>query len=138
MTNIKPRITATLVAEDDRSDFLPEHLGLLPSLRFESQVYSTASQFAREYGGGMWEFFELDNGGFYMAPSDDKTFQFANEMNSSDVQLSPDALGIVCCMYALSLLSFGPGGEGFGKKYHQLYEFALEHAESGAIFAAID
>jgi hypothetical protein len=43
-------------------------------------------------------------------------------------------------MYAYSHLSFGEGdfAEACAEQYHLLREYAMDHAESGAILAACD
>ena len=54
--------------------------------------------------------------------------------------MSADALGITACLYAYSHLSFAQNsfGELCAQHYHWLREYALDHSEAGAIFAAID
>ena len=54
--------------------------------------------------------------------------------------MSGDALGITACLYAYSHLSFAQNsfGELCAKHYHWLREYALDHSEAGAVFAAID
>ena len=54
--------------------------------------------------------------------------------------LSADALGIVCCLYAYTHLSF-QGDFDFGrtcaKHYHLLRHFMMDHDEVAAILGAI-
>ena len=54
--------------------------------------------------------------------------------------MSGDALGITACLYAYSNLSFAQSsfGELCANHYHWLREYALDHKEARAVFAAID
>jgi hypothetical protein len=53
--------------------------------------------------------------------------------------MSADAAGITPCLFALSHLSFQMiQHESTANHFHQLREFALEHAEASVILAAID
>jgi hypothetical protein len=54
---------------------------------------------AQDYSGGLWEFYTLSNGGFYMAPSTDVIFHVSCD-NMFEGDLSGDALGITACLYA--------------------------------------
>ena len=108
-------------------------------LRLEPTVFAMAGRLSSEYRGGLWQFYALCNGGFYMAPDSAANFEVRCE-NGFEGQLSADALGITACLYAYSHLSFG-GGDFAGKcaeQYHLLREFMLDHAEAAVILAAID
>ena len=63
-------ITANLVPENLRPHFLPRHLGSL-MLKGEFLVYGWLERLSKDYGGGLWNFYDLSNGGFYIAPCDD-------------------------------------------------------------------
>lgn len=133
-------ITCTLVPEDCRLDVTAALFGLAFAMRLEPYIYSITENLASEYRGGYWDFFELSNGGFYMAPSIETRFHLSCP-NGNDVELSGDALGIACCLYAYSLLSFDhipEFSETCGEHYHLLREFMLEHAEVGSMLRAID
>jgi Antirestriction protein len=136
-------IEATLVADDDRLSFLPKHLGKL-MMRFESLVYSWMSRLSDDYTGGYWNFYDLSNGGFYLAPSDDKKFQVSSP-NSSQGDVSADAAGIIATLFAINSII---GEIAFDQKkdppdnlvdeYYLLRDYAAEHAESRKIFEIID
>lgn len=135
-------ITPTLVPEDERSEFLPRQLGgPMPAMHFEGQLFTVARNFCKDYGGGMWDFYELDNGGFFMAPAGKDSYRFANPMNYSDVNLSAQAFGVVCTIYAISSLLEGPPTveqDARIDKLHLLQRYAANHPESPGIFQAID
>lgn len=139
MTDIQP-ITSQLIAEDQRVNHTAALFGLDFPLKLEPFVFFMADTMCEEYNGGYWEFYALSNGGFYMAPSADKLFRVSCE-NGFDGKLSPDALGIVVCLYAFSHLSFGGPSkfaETCGEQYHLLREYMYGHAEVDAILRAID
>ena len=105
----------------------------------EPSVYVTTERLSKDYTGGYWDFFELCNGGFYMAPDDDRTFHVVCE-NYFEGDLSADALGITVCLYAYSHLSYTGGSFArcCAEQYYRLRPYAMEHPEAGAISAATD
>lgn len=136
--NTKP-IIATLVPEHRRMDVADKHFGIRFPITMEPMIFQFATQLAPAYNGGYWNFYQLSNGGFYMAPNLDEPFAVIAD-NGYEGSMSADALGITACLYSYSNLSFGEGsfGEKCGRHYHWLYEFAMQHLEAAAIRAAID
>jgi hypothetical protein len=132
-------ITSTLVLESQRA----EHTGKNFGVRFlwiESFVFDTAGSLSRDYDGGLWNLYALSNGGFFMVPTDRGTYG-VECANGFDGELSADAFGVTCCLYAFSHLSFSPDAvfaELCAENFHRLREFALQHAEARAILRAID
>jgi len=132
-------ISSVVVAEENRVQHTAELFGIHFQMRLEPTIFDMAGM-AAEYNGGYWEFYAMSNGGFYMAPSIETRFHLSCP-NGNDVELSADALGIVCCLYAYSLLSFDQiavFSETCAEHYHLLREFMLEHADAGAMLRAID
>jgi hypothetical protein len=73
-----------------------------------------------------------------MAPTHETPFDVCVETNGFEGQMSADAAGITACLFALSHLSFQIEHESIANHFHQLREFALEHAEASVILSAID
>ena len=114
--------------------------GIQFPLSIEPAIYAIAGNIAPEYSGAYWEFYQLSNGGFYMAPDIEKQYA-VNCINGYEGSISADALGITACLYAYSHLSFSSNqalAEVCARHYHYLREFMLEHAETGSILKAID
>ena len=132
-------ISSTVVPESNRVKLTSNLFGLTFPLRLEPCIFGIAGRLSSDYRGGYWQFYVLSNGGFYMAPNRDKPFEVSAD-NGFEGTLSPDAFGIVICLYAYSGLSFG--GDDFAEvcaeHYHLLREFALDHPEVGSIMAATD
>ena len=61
-------ITATRVPDEDRLNFWSRHVGPKYMLSFERHVFGWMRRLCGDYDGGFWEFYELSNGGFYIAP----------------------------------------------------------------------
>jgi hypothetical protein len=84
-----------------------------------------------------WTFHDLSNGGCFMAPRGPSLGIVAP--NGFDETMDAESAGIVATLYALSALSFKyPAVDVFATRFHQLRDFALEHAKAGAILEAID
>ena len=128
-------ITARLIQDSNRLGALPRHFGRLHFM-VETSVYDWLSRLSADYSGGCWHYYDLSNGGFYMAPQIDRSLRLSWSENYFEGTLSPDAAGIVACLYTFSHLSFR--FEVIGDHFHALREFASEHAEASLIFAAID
>jgi hypothetical protein len=133
-------VTRHLVPEDQRLAVTAELFGAHFPLQIEPVIYGITERMAEAYSGGYWLMYTLDNGGFYMAPDDDRVFAVSCD-NYYTGELSADALGVVATLYAFSHCSFSRN-EGFGRvcaqHYHWLREFMYEHPEVAAILGAID
>jgi hypothetical protein len=104
-TNQEVGVTRALL-DDARRLSVPAGLfGVHFATRVEPLVFGTARTLSPDYGGGYWEFYALGNGGFYMAPAGGERYG-VRCANGFDGELSADAFGITCCLYAYSHLSF--------------------------------
>lgn len=132
-------VSSSLIPEPLRVKVTGDLFGSYFPLRLEPCIFGLARQLSTDYHGGYWEFYRLTNGGFYITPENDHTFEVMSE-NGFSGQLSPEAFGIVVCLYAYSGLSFGADklAEVCAEQYHLLREFALDHAEARSIMAATD
>ncbi len=63
MTNTT--ITRKLVPINQRINHTAKIFGVHFPMRFEPFVYRITETIAPEYNGGYWDFYELNNGGFY-------------------------------------------------------------------------
>jgi hypothetical protein len=137
MTEETAQITAKLVPEHERLDFLPRKV---PGryLEFEFTVYGNMDRIAEAYGGGMWDFFELSDGGFYIAPSGDGKYEVVVETNGYSGSMSHEAAGIVASLFALNSLCWRYEDSRYIKLFHQLRDYACEHVEANEILGAID
>jgi hypothetical protein len=127
------------LTDAQRVDYPASIFGVGFPFRVEPTVFTIAGRLAGSYTGGLWDFYALSNGGFYMAPQTDELFDVRCE-NGFEGRLSACALGITACLYALSHLSFEGGklAETCAEQYHLLREHMLDHREARAILAAID
>lgn len=130
-------IKKTLIPEQNRIGFLPSQLGQW-HFQFEMLTYNVMSRYCEDYTGGYWNFYRLDNGGFFMAPDSDKSYRVVNDMNFCDEIMSAEAAGIGACLYALSGVAFESQDPKIGTHYSALYNFIGEHAEARKIFRFID
>lgn len=131
------KVTAQLVGEGDRLEFLPKHFGVKHMLDGERLVYAYMGKFCSGYSGGYWHFYELSNGGFYLAPKQDEPMSLAMD-NHFKGDLSPDAAGIVASLYAINHLANSTRQDSLIDAYHLLRYFAALHPEGASIMGAID
>ena len=130
---------AQRVPDNQRMSFLPKHFGERLMIVAENLVYDNMRRLCAEYDGGYWHYYELSNGGFYMAPDISAPMHLVHADNHFDGEMSADAAGIVACMYAINQLCHVEDEEVAEKMvnaYHLLREFANQHAEGGLIYGA--
>ena len=132
-------VTRELVPDDQRMAIVEKLFGMAFPLQLEPVVYGITDRMAEGYTGGYWKFWTLSNGGFYMAPAEDRTFHVKCQ-NMYEGYLSSDALGIVSCEFAYSNLSFSLSdiAREYARHYHLLREYMVEHPEVREILGAID
>ena len=130
-------ITATKVADEDRLNFWLRHVGMTKMLSFERHVFCWMERLCPHYDVGFWEFYDLSNGGFYIALAGEKKMWLTWPGNYFNDEMSADAAGIVATLYALNDFAeqISPA---FGEKHRQLYDYIESHPEAQAIYAAID
>jgi len=133
-------VTRKLIPEARRCAHVKKLFGIHFPLQLEPVIYGITGRMAESYRGGYWNFYTLDNGGFYMALDSDKVFQVSCG-NYFTGELSADALGITACLYAYSHCSFSKD-KVFGRlcadHYHRLRAYMFEHPEVASILRAID
>jgi hypothetical protein len=83
-------ITATLVPDNRRLEFLPLHFGVRSMIKFETSVYGWMGNLCPEYHGGYWNFMELSNGGAFMFPSGVDRFELKVDGNGFDATVSAE------------------------------------------------
>lgn len=130
-------VTATPVAYPQSQVFLYKQLDL-DWLRFESGAYQMLKDATNGYEGGLWDFYSLSNGGFYMAPTGCPVLHLRGPDNGFEGLLSADAAGIYATAMALSHLSFQSHSDLPGVKFHLLRDFYVNHAEARTLFRALD
>ena len=131
-------IYSQLLADKERISHTSKLFGLNFPLQLEPAIFDFAGRLSQDYGGGLWLFYALCNGGFYVAPESKRRFQVRSE-NGFEGEMSADALGTTACLYAYSHLSFTGSGafhETCAEQFHLLRALALGHAEASAIASA--
>ena len=81
------QLVATLVPDEQRISFWPQHFGLIPQwVTLEPRVFGWMDRLCEDYCGGIWNLYTLNNGGAFMAPEpdddDDETWVLFSAMKS--------------------------------------------------------
>ncbi|MDR6495987.1 hypothetical protein J2797_005912 [Paraburkholderia terricola] len=137
MIDNQTRISSNVVVDELRLNFLPHYLGE-QYLQGEALVYGWARRLCPTYNGGSWDFFQLSNGGFYMAPADTGRVHVRWHMNGYNDLMGIDAFGIVVTLFALCHLAEKCGDDRIIDHYHALRAYAVQHVEAANILRAID
>jgi len=132
-------ITASVVPSAERLAFLPKKFpdGAL-YLLFEANAYTKMRAMTGDYGGGFWDFYDLSNGGLYIAPRDTRSYRIEIPSNGYEGTVSADAAGIIASLFALNALTWQYPSDHMHDLYYWLRDYAATHPEGAAIYGAID
>ncbi len=134
-------ITASVVPDELRIGFWPQHFGTIPQwVTLETRIFAWMNRLCTDYHGGIWNFSTLSNGGAFMTPeseSDEKWILF-NSMNGNGAELTGEAAGIAACLMAYSHHACRTECDAMTEHYYRLRDFALNHPECSAIMHLID
>lgn len=133
-------IQANRVPLSKRQDFWQTHFGTVKGFAtFEVVIFTIMGQFCKEYTGGHWEYCTLPNGGAFIYPNlGSEKLTLFNMHNGNEAVLSPEAAGVAVCLMLYSEWSFRTKCEVLVERFYQLCDYAIQHAESSAIFHLID
>ena len=146
MSALKDEVTPirrTTVPEDKRQFFLPTNVGTKHMLAFEFYLYDLAQQQIKDYNGGFWEFYTLDNGAWYMAPEGEGKVQVVAP-NMYSGEMSRDAAGLALTLIAINHLLWHTyttdpeRSEKLNAAFYALRDYAAQHPEAAEIYGAID
>lgn len=104
----------------------------------EHRIYNTLTELCSNYNGGFWNYYELSNGGFYVAPSSNEKFEVFINSNGYEGILSADAAGIIVSLYVINQLCWINQSEELVNYYYLLLDYVAQHPDAKEIYAAID
>lgn len=125
-------IVSTVIPEERRAQSLESHFGSRISLLVENDIFTCLRRLAPDYRCAYWQFYELSNGGFYMAPEVEPLRVRVGTAGFYE-RMSADAAGVVACLRAFGNLFLGYDEELPADKYHSLRDFAAQHPEASKI-----
>lgn len=131
-------ITKTIVPDEKRLSFMPRIFGKQNMLKVEHNVYFAMAGMCESYDGGLWDFFDLSNGGGYLSLRSNERFSISVDGNGFSGEMSADAASITANLFALSLLSFETRDDTLIERFHQLRDYVSEHPEAALIMRAVD
>ncbi len=67
--NNPPQLVASLVPDEQRIGFWPQHFGLIPQwVTTGPRVFGWMDRLCEDYCSGIWNLYTLNNGGAFMVP----------------------------------------------------------------------
>lgn len=95
------KINVVLVPDSERLDKMPQYFGK-NFLLCESLIYTYMEKLCSSYPGGYWNFYEISNEGFFIAPSNnDNSLNLVWGNNYFDGVMGQEAAGIVACLHII-------------------------------------
>ena len=134
-------ITASVVPDELRIGFWPQHFGSIPQwITLEPRIFAWMDRLCTDYHGGIWNFSTLSNGGAFMYPEseEDEKWALFNSMNGNGAELTSEAAGIVACLMTYSHHACSTECDAMTEHYYRLRDYALNHPECSAIMHLID
>ena len=134
-------ITASVVPDELRIGFWPQHFGSIPQwITLEPRIFAWMDRLCADYHGGIWRFSTLSNGGAFMAPESehDEKWTLFNSMNGNGTELTSEAAGMVACLMAYNHHACRIECDAMTEHYYRLRNYALNHPECSAIMYLID
>ncbi|MCK6689662.1 antirestriction protein [Klebsiella quasipneumoniae] len=134
-------ITASVVPDELRIGFWPQHFGSIPQwITLEPRIFAWMDRLCTDYHGGIWRFSTLSNGGAFMAPESgqDEKWALFNSMNGNGAEFTGEAAGIIACLMVYSHHACRTECDAMTEHYYRLRDFALNHPECSAIMHLID
>lgn len=132
-------VTRELVPEYQRLAVAERLFGMRFPLELEPTIYNFADRLSDDYKGGYWDFY-LVGPGFFMAPSDDRSYHVVCD-NQFDGHMMAITFGITVSLYSYSHLSFistTAYSAIYADHYHRLLEYAMYRSDAKLILQAID
>ena len=134
-------ITASVVPDELRIGFWPQHFGSIPQwITLEPRIFAWMDRLCVDYHGGIWSFATLSKGGAFMAPESESGEKWAlfNSMNGNGAELTSEAAGMVACLMAYNHHACRTECDAMTEHYYLLRDYALNHPECSAIMHLID
>ncbi|WNP34153.1 antirestriction protein [Enterobacter kobei] len=133
-------LTATVVPDEQRLRFWPQHFGLMPQwITLESCIFAWMDRLCADYSGGVWNFYTLSNGGAFMAPEENEnSWSLFNILNGNGAEMSAEAAGIAACLIVYSHHACRTECDAMTEHYYRLRDYTLNHPEYNAIMHIID
>ncbi len=131
-------ITEAIVTSEKMLEVITRHFGYRAT-PVEMAVYAYMRHLCPDYDGGMWSYYELSNGGFYMAPEGERFYNLVSPNGYKDA-MTPKEAGVTACLFAFSFVSAKYQSERLCDHYEWLWEYISDCGSKSAqkIFAAID
>lgn len=132
-------VTATLVPWSERGGTFETYFGIPRCIDAERLLYTYAQRYIRGYQGGLWDFYQLSNGGFYaVLKTEESRLRVINPQNHYDGTMTPDAAGLALMVMVSNHLSLQFNSVEIDRLYKKIMAFAERHKESHAILAFLD
>lgn len=111
---------------------------------FETMVFEMLDSWCDDYDGGVWSYFKLSNGAWYLAPADEGIYR-VKDYAGREHEMSPDGAGLTATLHMLHRLTwhFHEAGDKakrdvVSEHYHALRMYTYPHPDATAIWRVLD
>ncbi|MDU8539818.1 antirestriction protein [Pseudomonas syringae pv. actinidiae] len=103
----------------------------------EQFTQATMRESCTAYTGGLWDYYELSNAGFFMVPTCAETYAVSRS-NYFEGELSAQAVGIMTTLAGIMITWGRTEVDLLGLRYESLIDYARSQPEWALIRAALD
>lgn len=122
-------VTATLVPEDERLDFMPRYFGN-HCMNVEVHLYNWMDNHVQGYGGGYWEFYRLSNGGPLVCMNEERPVRLVNPENYFDSNMTLHVASVIGWWFTLNWVTWQQwSGERHVDMFYGMREWVLDSFE---------
>lgn len=144
-TSTVPPLTRRTMSDEEVLNLITPYYPMYAPLHFfETKVFELLESWCDDYDGGMWKYYELSNGAWYLAPDASKPLQL-RDVNGRKHAMTPDGAGLAASLHLLHQLSwhFHEKGEKaksdiVSEHYHALRMYTYAHVDVAAIWKVLD
>lgn len=95
------KITKREIPNENAFDAGCEILGPAIAISLEVNAFNLARYLSKDYDGGLWSFYSLKYGGYFMAPPEGQTYSICCP-NGYEGSVSSEVFGVIICLYLYS------------------------------------
>lgn len=124
----KTKVLTKKVPNQERAFVLQKYVGEANKLATQNEIFAAMRNLSKDYIGGLWEFYELSNGGILMMPRAAGVYRITGIKGCFEM-LSAECSGILACLLSFNFMSIKTRNVKFFDLYYKLMEFAEQHPE---------
>lgn len=144
-TQDPPQLTRRKMSDSEVLNMITPYYPVFGTMQFfESMVFDLLGSWCDDYEGGMWNYYKISNGAWYLSPAADGIYR-VQDYAGTEFEMSPDGAGLAATLNALHRLTwhFHEVGDKVrfdpvSKHEHALRMYSYTHPDAVPIWRVLD